>query len=122
MKKLFNYIFDKKGNWSYITLLNFRNKKIGGLSIRFEIYDDDETIYTFEPAVIYDFYSDIKNKGYGTRILKKSEEYIRDLGIDTVVLMVCINNVNAIRLYERLGYFKIKSNDTYFTYQKTLIK
>jgi ribosomal protein S18 acetylase RimI-like enzyme len=45
-----------------------------------------------------------RNNGIGTRLLVEAERRLRYLGYDRVALGVRVDNHDAIRLYQRLGY------------------
>jgi GNAT superfamily N-acetyltransferase len=45
-----------------------------------------------------------RNRGIGTKLIKAAEAHLHRLGHTQVALAVEINNVDAARLYKRLGY------------------
>jgi GNAT superfamily N-acetyltransferase len=45
-----------------------------------------------------------RNQGIGTKIMERAEDMIRERGSDRVALGVWVENKDARRLYERLGY------------------
>lgn len=49
-----------------------------------------------------------RRKGYGEKLLKESIQEMRLNKIASVLLYVSVNNVSAIRLYEKLGFRIIK--------------
>jgi len=49
-------------------------------------------------------YPEYRGQGLGTRLLMKAEEQARGLGDDRIVLDVEVDNQDAIRLYQRIGY------------------
>ena len=48
-----------------------------------------------------------RNRGIGTALVKAVEAVAADRGLDKVNLEVAIDNENAIRLYERLGFRRL---------------
>ncbi|HEU5470817.1 MAG TPA: GNAT family N-acetyltransferase [Actinophytocola sp.] len=45
-----------------------------------------------------------RNRGIGTKLIRAGERYLRDLGHRRVGLAVELTNLDAARLYRRLGY------------------
>lgn len=45
-----------------------------------------------------------RGQGIGTKLIKKAEEFLKNSGCDVVKLEVFVPNVNAQKLYEKLGY------------------
>lgn len=61
-----------------------------------------------QPGLLHLFALDVapplRNRGVGTRLIEYVEAQSRRRGLDGVYLEVAVTNVNARRLYERLGY------------------
>ena len=51
--------------------------------------------------------SDYQRLGLGTKLLEHLETYVQSLGINVLRLETGIYQRDAIRLYERMGYYKI---------------
>lgn len=47
------------------------------------------------------------NKKIGTRIMEKAIEFAKESGITVIELQVKSDNINAIKLYEKMGFEKI---------------
>lgn len=45
-----------------------------------------------------------RNNGFGTELLNSAKEWAKDQGCNFINLDVLINNPNAIKLYEKLGF------------------
>jgi GNAT superfamily N-acetyltransferase len=45
-----------------------------------------------------------RNRGTGTKLIKAAEDHLRRLDYPQVALAVEVNNIDAARLYKRLGY------------------
>lgn len=63
-------------------------------------HGEEEYIYLDDLSVTRTY----RNKGIGTSLIKRSEEYAKEIGIHNIYLHVEKENVSAFRLYERLGY------------------
>ena len=50
------------------------------------------------------FATEDRNRGIGTRLVEAAEQELRDRGHAAAVLAVELSNVDAARLYKRLGY------------------
>lgn len=86
----------------------------------FSVYDDaidkDESIGMIwfavkdgrvgKSAFIYDFNirEGLRGKGYGKKVMERTEELIQEMGIDRVSLNVFGHNHAARKLYEKIGY------------------
>ena len=59
-----------------------------------------------ETVWLSDFYLEKKyrSKGYGTKSLNKFKVIIKELGYKAVVLTVFNKNINAVKLYEKIGF------------------
>jgi len=53
-------------------------------------------------------YKNFKGKQYGEKLLKESVKEMRLNGISSILLYVNTENLPAIRLYEKMGFRKIK--------------
>ncbi|MBQ7980245.1 MAG: GNAT family N-acetyltransferase [Oscillospiraceae bacterium] len=49
--------------------------------------------------------------GIGTDLIKKAEQYARNISIPTIMLNVEHSNTSAFRLYEKLGYVLLKNDE-----------
>lgn len=63
-------------------------------------HEDQEYIYLDDLAVTGKY----RNKGIGTSLIKRAEEYAKEIHLTTLYLHVEKTNVSALRLYQKLGY------------------
>lgn len=63
-------------------------------------HEEEEYIYLDDLSVTREY----RNKGIGTSLIKRAEEYAKEIGIHSVYLHVETANISAFRLYKRLGY------------------
>lgn len=56
-----------------------------------------------------------RNKGIGTTLLTTAMERMRNRGCDEVFLEVRVTNYDAIRLYEKLGFVKVRTIQYYYS-------
>ena len=63
-------------------------------------HEDEEYIYLDDLSVTRAY----RNKGIGTSLIKRAEEYAKKIGIYNICLHVEKTNVSAFSLYKRLGY------------------
>jgi spore coat polysaccharide biosynthesis protein SpsF len=99
-------IKDKKANF----LIAFFNEfaKVG--AIRYET----EKIFTYVSISIY---SEFRNLGYGTTILKMSEKFLKKRCI--IISKIKKNNLPSIRIFKKNNY-KIINNDNIFVLMKII--
>lgn len=73
---------------------------------------------------------DYQGQGYGFYLLKNIIDNLRLIDIENIVLEVNINNINAIKLYEKLGfnvigvrknYYKMKDDNSNIFMQDALV-
>ncbi len=89
--------FDGRDDW--VCKVTDNDKIVAFLSIEVH-YEEEEYIYLDDLSVTKDY----RNKGIGTSLIKRSEEYAKELGIHSIYLHVEKSNDSAFRLYKRLGY------------------
>jgi ribosomal protein S18 acetylase RimI-like enzyme len=55
---------------------------------------------------IYDIFvkREFRGRGIGKILLEKAQSYCREKGYSRILLMVSVNNANAIRLYNKMGF------------------
>jgi ribosomal protein S18 acetylase RimI-like enzyme len=55
---------------------------------------------------IYDIFvkKEFRGKGIGKILLEKAQSYCREKGYSRILLMVSVNNANAIELYNKSGF------------------
>jgi ribosomal protein S18 acetylase RimI-like enzyme len=55
---------------------------------------------------IYDIFvkKEFRGKGTGRTLLEKAQSYCREKGYSRILLMVSVNNANAIALYNKMGF------------------
>ncbi len=61
-----------------------------------------------------------RGAGIGTALLRRAEDYARELGVPAVVLHVERANTGARRLYERLGYRALRGEGSRLLMGKTV--
>jgi ribosomal protein S18 acetylase RimI-like enzyme len=59
-----------------------------------------------EHGYIYDIFvkKEFRGKGIGKILLEKAQSYCREKGYSRILLMVSVNNANAIELYNKSGF------------------
>ena len=75
----------------------------GGEVIAFlsvEVYREGGYVYLDDLSVT----EECRGRGVGTKLIRLAEGYAKELGIPAIVFHVEKSNVNAHRLYKRLGY------------------
>ena len=90
--------FDGRDEW--VCKVIDHDKIVAFLSIEVHHEEDEEYIYLDDLSVTKSY----RNKGIGTSLIKKSEEYAKEIGIHSIYFHVEKSNVSAFRLYKRLGY------------------
>ena len=90
--------FDGRDDW--VCKVTDNDKIVAFLSIEVHHEEDEEYIYLDDLSVTKSY----RNKGIGTSLIKKSEEYAKEIGIHSIYFHVEKSNVSAFRLYKRLGY------------------
>ena len=55
---------------------------------------------------IYDVFvkKEFRGQGLGRTLLEKAQSYCREKGYSRILLTVCVNNVNAVGLYNKMGF------------------
>lgn len=100
-----------------ITDDNANEKKvIAFLSV--EVYrDEQEYIYLDDLSVSKQY----RDNGIGSALIKEAENYVKDIGITTIVFHVEKSNEAAFRLYERLGYRIFRDDGNRYLMRKDLV-
>ena len=65
-----------------------------------EVYKDDGYVYLDDLSVTEKY----RDKGIGTKLISLAEDYSKDIDVSAIVLHVEKTNVNAHKLYRKLGY------------------
>lgn len=104
--------FYSKKDW--ICVAEDRGRIISFISI--EVYEDEGFIYLDDLVVEKEY----RNKGIGTNLILRAEEYAKEIGIREIQFHVLNTNTKAYKLYERLGYTKDILEDSYFRMTKLL--
>jgi len=63
-------------------------------------HEEEEYIYLDDLSVTRSY----RNKGIGTSLIGRAEEYAKEIGIHRIYLHVEKANTSAFKLYQRLGY------------------
>ena len=61
---------------------------------------------------------DFRRQGIAHHLITELEKWAAELGADSMMLEVDINNENAIALYTKLGYQKLNIRKNYYGYGK----
>ena len=88
--------FSGKEDW--ICVAEYENDVVAFLSI--EVYRDVDYIYLDDLSVAEGY----RNNGIGTKLIRAAEKYAEEIGITKIIFHVERANVDAYRLYLRLGY------------------
>ena len=66
---------------------------------------------------------DIKSrkKGFGSLLLCSTLSLLKAMGVTNIYLEVAVNNIRAINLYEKNGFKKINTRQSYYKYNETMI-
>lgn len=89
--------FDNRDEWIAVAVDN--GNIIAFLSIEVH-HEDKDYIYLDDLSVTKEY----RNKGVGTKLIKISEAYAKEVNIPAICFHVEKTNTNAFRLYQRLGY------------------
>ena len=73
---------------------------IAFLSIEVHREETPEYVYLDDLSVTEGY----RNKGIGSALIRETEKYIQEIGVNPILFHVEKSNTNAFRLYERLGY------------------
>ena len=97
-------------------LLKDNNKVIGQLFLR---YDPNTKIVGLGLISILNEY---QGKGYARKLLAKVDDYAKEKNAKQIDLYVDNKNTHAIKVYEKLGYRKLKDHGkTRMLYSKSLV-
>ena len=123
-----NYIEFLKMGWSTKQVLNQLNKNIdfsfGGFnnnSLNSFILGDlfnIEKISEYEILLLY-VCKKFRNKGFGTKLLKKIEE--NNTQLKKIYLEVSENNLEGLTFYKKMNFKKIYTRKKYFSFQNNKI-
>ena len=105
--------FDGRDEWICIAVDG--EKMIAFLSIEVH-HEDGEYIYLDDLSVTKQY----RNKGIGTELIRKAEDYAREINIPVICFHVEKSNTAAFRLYERLGYGIFEDQGNRYLMLKTL--
>jgi len=89
--------FGNQDNW--ICVAEDDGVVIAYLSI--EVHHEEEKYIYLDDLSVLESY---QNLGIGTSLIKKAEQYAKDINFSTIVFHVEKTNESAFRLYRRLGY------------------
>ena len=79
-------------------------------------HEDRDYIYLDDLSVT----EECRNKGIGTKLIRKAESYAGEIKIPAVLFHVEKTNTDALRLYERLGYQIFQDEDSRFLLKKDM--
>ena len=83
-----------------------------------EVYKDDGYVYLDDLSVTEKY----RDKGIGTKLISLAEDYSKDIGVSAIVLHVEKTNVNAHKLYRKLGYMDNEDQENRMRMVKELKK
>ena len=89
--------FDGRDEW--VCKVTDDDHIIAFLSIEVH-HEEEEYIYLDDLSVTMLY----RNKGIGTSLIERAEEYAKEIGIHRIYLHVEKANTSAFKLYQRLGY------------------
>lgn len=87
--------------------------EVNGTVVAFLIMEVHRTHRT-ATLVTLDVRENERRNGYGTQLLKRSEEMLMDYGVDTYDLQVDVTNRPAIAFYEKHGFKTIRTIKHYY--------
>ena len=66
---------------------------------------------------------DIKSrqKGFGSLLLSSTLRLLKGMGITNIYLEVAVNNIRAIDLYEKNGFKRISTRESYYKFNEMMI-
>ena len=62
-----------------------------------------------------------RQKGFGSLLLSSTLCLLKGMGITNIYLEVAVNNIHAIDLYEKNGFKRINTRESYYKYNETMI-
>ena len=62
-----------------------------------------------------------RRKGFGSLLLSSTLCLLKGMGITNIHLEVAVNNTRAIDLYEKNGFKRINTRESYYKYNETMI-
>lgn len=71
----------------------------------------DVNLFEEDMPIIWNFFSNVKGKGHGSKLLEHTEKTLIDKGYQSVGLFVMADNVKAKKLYERFGYIDVNDGN-----------
>ncbi len=100
-----------------ILLADYNDYPIGHIFIQLHsqnsrIADGTDRAYFYSFRVMAPF----RGQGVGTRIINESQALMLDRGFSAITIAVAKENINALRLYERLGYQKFAEDAGHWSY------
>ena len=87
--------------------------EVNGTIVAFLIMEVHRTRRT-ATIVTLDVTEDQRRNGYGTRLLKRSEEILRDYGVEAYDLQVDVSNRAAIAFYKKHGFNTVRTLPNYY--------
>lgn len=105
--------FDGRDEW--VCVASDDDNIIAFLSIEVH-HEDTEYIYLDDLSVTKQY----RNKGIGTELIQKAEDYAKEINIHEICLHVEKSNSGAFRLYERLGYEIYEDQGSRYLMLKTI--
>lgn len=94
-----------KNTGDYLAAVLPENRIVGKIGIRYDEHPGAGTVLQF------DVVDGMRGQGIGTALLRRAEQLIADHGCERVTLGVEDTNLDAIRLYGRLGYRQFDADD-----------
>tara|TARA_B100000941_G_scaffold66598_1_gene44447 strand:+ start:866 stop:1330 length:465 start_codon:yes stop_codon:yes gene_type:complete len=120
MRDGYHKCWDKK---FFLNLIENKN------SILYILKDKKNTV-GFVAGIISDADCDIimmiidnksRQKGFGSLLLSSTLCLLKGMGITNIHLEVAVNNTRAIDLYEKNGFKRINTRESYYKYNETMI-
>ena len=106
-----DYISERmKNNESIIFIATNKQKEVMGFV---QLYETFGSLHLGKIIILYDLFvkKEFRKYGIGIKLMKKSEEYAKSIGVKGIELSTAKDNLTAQSLYEKIGY--IRDNEFY---------
>ena len=110
-KKIFLNLIENKNSILYI--LKDKKSTVGFVACTISDRDCDIIM------MVIDIKS--RKKGFGSLLLCSTLSLLKAMGVTNIYLEVAVNNVRAINLFEKNGFKKINTRQSYYKYIETMI-
>ena len=97
-------------NWIYACV---ENKKIIGFAYGYELNrlnQEGNMLYIHEVGILDDY----QHQGIGTELMERLKRICKEMGMCRIFLLAVKNNINACKLYEKVGMKSVHDDDIVF--------